>query len=213
MIWVQVNCPGIRLLDPLHAQRNYTLLLRFCFGAFILFSLTHESLQLKLLCVPDLLVIRGSLLGQSRASIYSTCAAVHPPGHPRGAHGRLLPHVFALAPFISSTRCPVGLVLGPRVRREDIQQNVDKEVEQEGNGVEDEDVADMSDVGVAQEPHLLFCGAHEEEPGGIEKLLFWHACMSASDRRNRGGTVETHERGQMLPAVGFASSLAIPEQE
>lgn len=46
------------------------------------------------------------------------------------------------------------------------------EEENESNAVEDQDVGDMSDTSVAEELHLLFRRAHEEETGGIEKLLY-----------------------------------------
>lgn len=54
----------------------------------------------------------------------------------------------------------------------DVEEDVDEEVEEEGDGVEDEDVGDVGDVCVGEEFHLFFCGAHEEEAGGVEKLAY-----------------------------------------
>ena len=58
----------------------------------------------------------------------------------------------------------------PRVRGVEAEQHVDEEEEEEGDAVEDEDVGDVGDVGVGEEGHLFFCGAHEEEAGGVEEL-------------------------------------------
>ena len=52
-----------------------------------------------------------------------------------------------------------------------MEKHVDEEEEEEGNAVEDEDVGDVGDVGVGEEDHLFFCGAHEEEAGGVQELV------------------------------------------
>ena len=42
--------------------------------------------------------------------------------------------------------------------------------EDECDAVQDEHVGDVRDTGVAEEFHLLFRGAHEEEAGGVQQL-------------------------------------------
>ena len=50
------------------------------------------------------------------------------------------------------------------------EQHADEKEEEEGEGVEQEDVGDVCDVGGGQEGHLFFRGAHEEEARGVEEL-------------------------------------------
>lgn len=64
----------------------------------------------------------------------------------------------------------VGLVFGPGGGGVQIEEDVDEEVHEEGDGVEDEDVGDVGDVVGGEEGHLLFGGAHEEETGCVEEL-------------------------------------------
>lgn len=44
------------------------------------------------------------------------------------------------------------------------------EEEDKGDAVQDQDVRYVGNASVAKELHLLFCGAHEQETRGIEKL-------------------------------------------
>ena len=64
----------------------------------------------------------------------------------------------------------------------EVEKDVDKQEKQEGDGVEDQDVGDVGDVGVGEEFHLFFRGAHEEEAGGVEEL-----CICGSMFDSRGG--------------------------
>ena len=64
----------------------------------------------------------------------------------------------------------VRFVVGPGVDCVDVQEDVDEEVEEEGDAVEDEDVGDVGYACGREVGHLFFCCAHEEEAGGVEEL-------------------------------------------
>lgn len=87
---------------------------------------------------------------------------------------------------------PIRLVVGPGVRRVDVQQDVDEEVQEEGDRVQDQDVRDVGDVCGGEEGHLFFCCAHEEEAGGVEELdhglVSIDVCMYACGGR-RGSVI------------------------
>ena len=61
-----------------------------------------------------------------------------------------------------------GLSIGGAVVQVD--KYVNKEEEEEGQAVENENVGNGIHGGLVNELHLLFGGTHEEEAGGIEKL-------------------------------------------
>lgn len=51
-----------------------------------------------------------------------------------------------------------------------MEQHICEEEDEEGEGIEDEDVGNVGYASVGYHLHLLFCGAHEEEAGGVEEL-------------------------------------------
>lgn len=71
-----------------------------------------------------------------------------------------------------------------------MEKDVDEEEEEEGDGVEDQDVGDVSDVRFGEELDLFFGGAHEEESGGEEEE-WWEVLKRVWF--GKGGAVAKHE--------------------
>ena len=63
-----------------------------------------------------------------------------------------------------------GKGVGRRYAVPDVDADVGEEEDEEGEGVEDEDVGDVVHAGGFDESHLFFGSAHEEEAGGVEEL-------------------------------------------
>lgn len=64
----------------------------------------------------------------------------------------------------------IRVVVGPCCLRVDVQEDVDEEIQEEGDGVDEQDVGDVGDGLGAEEGHLLLGGGEEEEAGGVEEL-------------------------------------------
>ena len=85
------------------------------------------------------------------------------------------------------------------------------EEEDKGNAIQDQDVRYVGNASVAKELHLLFCGAHEQETRGIEKLSTVSMLFITRDING------THEWRKILEAVRIRSistkSRSISEHE
>ena len=51
-----------------------------------------------------------------------------------------------------------------------VQEDIDEEVEEEGEGIQNEDVGNVRDMCIGKKFHLLFSSAHEKETGSVKKL-------------------------------------------
>lgn len=60
---------------------------------------------------------------------------------------------------------------GPGMVGVDLEEHADKEEEEEGDAVDNEDIGNVGYAEGGEEGHLLFCGAHEKEAGCVEELL------------------------------------------
>ena len=91
-----------------------------------------------------------------------------------------------------------------------MQEDVDEEVEEEGDAVEDEDVGDVCYVRGGEELHLFFCCAHEEEAGGVEELE--QELLAVCGWEHKQGK-KTYEWRQVLPTIRLTTTPAISQHE